>query len=96
MRTWFMGVFAGLWMAAASAASPAKTVVFDLQNFSCPACRITVEKALDRVPGVTARTVDAASATARVTFDPVRASEASVARAISASGFPAKARKTGG
>jgi copper chaperone CopZ len=96
MRTWLVGLLAALWMTAASAASPAKTVVFDLQNFSCPACRITVEKALDHAPGVTARNVDAASATARVTFDPARTSEASVARAITASGFPAKARKTGG
>ena len=96
MRTWLVGLFAGLGMTAASAASPAKTVVFDLQNFSCAACRFTVEKALDHVPGVTARKVDPASATVRVTFDPARTSETGVARASTASGFPAKARKSGG
>ena len=96
MRTWLVGLLAGLWMTAASAASPAKTVVFDLQNFSCAACRITVEKALDHVPGVMARKVDPASATVRVTFDPTRTSAGGVARAITASGFPAKARQTGG
>lgn len=96
MRTWLIGIALGLSMTAAHAAGAAKTVVFELKNFSCPACRITVEKALDRVPGVTARQVDAGAATARVTFDPARVSQSEVARAITQAGFPATAKAAGG
>lgn len=96
MRKWWLGVIAGLWVAVAAAAPPARTVVFDLKNFTCAACKFTVEKALDKAAGVTSRVVDPKAGTVRVTFDPARTSVDSVARAITNAGFPASARKNGG
>ncbi|TBR10840.1 MAG: copper chaperone [Lysobacter sp.] len=73
----------------ASAASPLKVAVYRVDNFTCPACGLTVRKALDRVPGVVAKDIDAKAATVRVTFDPRKVSQATVASAITNAGFPA-------
>ena len=73
---------------AAQAASP-HAVAFKVKNFTCAACAITITKALDRVPGVSARSVDAKTETVRITFDPARVSEAQLAAALRDAGFPA-------
>lgn len=72
---------------AAYAAKP-QAVTFKVENFTCAACAITITKALDRVPGVSTRTVDAKTETVRITFDPARVSEARLAAALRDSGFP--------
>jgi mercuric ion binding protein len=48
------------------------------------------------VPGVTGQQVDTDAATVKVTFDPALTSEATVAKAITDAGFPAKLRSSGG
>jgi mercuric transport protein len=95
MRKEILGLTALLWVGLASAATP-KTVVLDVKNVTCPACRLTIEKALDEVPGITAEHVDTEAATVKVTFDPARTSESAVAKAITNAGFPAKVRSSGG
>lgn len=95
MRKAILGLMALLWVGLALAAVP-KTVTLDVQNVTCPACRLTIEKALDKVPGVSRQEVDTEAATVKVTFDPTRTSESAVAKAITDAGFPAKARVTGG
>ncbi|CAG4973135.1 heavy-metal-associated domain-containing protein [Novilysobacter luteus] len=90
-----IGMTATLWLGLATAATP-KKVVLDVENMTCPACSITIEKALDKVPGVTGKHVDTQAATVTVTFDPERVTVPAVARAISDAGFPAKARANGG
>jgi mercuric ion binding protein len=72
----------------AHAASP-QNVTFKLKNFTCAACAITITKALDRVPGISSKKVDAKSEMVRITFDPARVSEARLAAALRDSGFPA-------
>ena len=94
-KTWLIGLTAALWLGLAIAATP-KKVVLDVENMTCPACSITIEKALDKVPGVTGKQVDTEAATVTVTFDPKRVTAPAVARAISDAGFPAKARANGG
>jgi copper chaperone CopZ len=84
-----------VWTGLVSAATPTRAV-FDVQNLTCPACAITIEKALDRVPGVTATEVDADKALVTVDFDADRTSAPAVAKAISEAGFPAKPRPSGG
>jgi copper chaperone CopZ len=84
-----------LWSGLAAAATPTRTV-FDVKNVTCPACSITIEKALDRVPGVTATHVDVERAIVTVDFDADRTSAPAVAKAISEAGFPASARPAGG
>lgn len=86
-----VGLAAWLWVAAASAAEPRK-VLLDVENMTCPACAITIGIALDKVPGVTDKRIDAGTETVTVTFDPERTSVAAVAKAVTEAGFPAKAR----
>src|SRR3546814_1425781 len=68
MRKWILALVAALSGGAALAATPA-TVVFDAENMTCPACGITIRKALEKVPGVTETKVDTRAETVTVTFD---------------------------
>jgi len=91
MRKILPGLVLTLWMGLAWAATP-KRVALHVENMTCPACSITIEKALDKVPGVTARRVDTQAATVTVTFDAERTSTAAIAKAITEAGFPATAK----
>ena len=92
---WMSGIVFALSAGLATAAAP-KTVVLDVQNMTCAACGITIGKALDEVPGVQSKQVDAEAATVTVVFDPSRTSVQAVSQAVSEAGFPAKARADGG
>jgi mercuric transport protein len=94
MRQWIVGLMM-LWSGMALAATPKKAVL-DVENMTCPACSITIEKALDKVPGVSKTQVDAKAATVTVDFDAERTNVPAIARAIGDAGFPAKARANGG
>ncbi|AWT14849.1 MULTISPECIES: heavy-metal-associated domain-containing protein [Stenotrophomonas] len=91
MRKILLGLVFTAWMGLAWAATP-KQVVLQVKNMTCPACSITIEKALDNVPGVTARRVDTQGATVTVTFDAERTDAAAIAKAITDAGFPATAK----
>lgn len=95
MRKWIFGLAAVMWAGTVLSATP-KKVVLDVENMTCPSCSITIGKALEKVPGVTDKRVDAKAATVTVTFDPERTSIPVVVRAITDAGFPAKARAAGG
>lgn len=88
MRMWAMALATLGWMGHAVAAPPA-TVVLDAANMTCPACSITIEKALERVSGVTATDVDTRAGTVTVTFDAQHTSTSEIAQAITEAGFPA-------
>jgi mercuric transport protein len=94
MHKWLGGLMA-VWVGIAFAATPNK-VVLDVENMTCPACSITIEKALDKVPGVTGTKIDTKAATVTVTFDAERTTVSAVAVAITEAGFPAKVRTNGG
>ena len=51
-----------VWAGMAFAATP-KQAVLDVEKMTCPACGITIEKALDKVPGVTGTKCDTKAAT---------------------------------
>lgn len=72
------------------AAEP-RTVVLDVQNMTCELCPITVRKSLDKVPGVTAATIDLGKKTATVKFDPDRANVVALVKATTNAGFPSTA-----
>jgi mercuric ion transport protein len=65
-----------------------ETVTLDVKNMACPACPITVKKALEKLPGVTNATVDFEKKTAGVTFDPDKASPATLTKATSDAEYP--------
>ena len=89
MRKWTMGLVAALWAGWAMAATP-QTVVLAVENMTCPACRITIEKALGQVHGVSRQHVDTEGGTVTVAFDADLTSAAKLADAITNAGFPAK------
>jgi mercuric ion binding protein len=95
MRNWLLGLAIALWASLAVAATT-QTVVLEVKNMTCPACSITIEKALEKVQGVSGQRIDTKAGTVTVTFDGERTSVPKVAEAISNAGFPAQARATGG
>ena len=75
----------------ALAANP-QTVVLDVANMTCDLCPITVKKALGKVPGVATIKVDLDKKTATVQYDPGKADVATLVKATTNAGFPAKAQ----
>ncbi|GAA4782882.1 heavy-metal-associated domain-containing protein [Lysobacter hankyongensis] len=90
MRKIFLGLILTAWMGITCAAMP-KQVVLRVENMTCPACSITIEKALDKVSGVTAKRVNVRDATVTVGFDSERTNPGVIAKAITDAGFPATA-----
>ncbi len=89
MRTLIIGLIAVFWFGLAVAAPP-KKVVLAVENFTCPACSLTIAMALKKVPGVSGQHIDAKAATVTVTYDPAKTTVAAVSRAVTNAGFPAK------
>ena len=80
-----MVLCAGLALAA-----PPQTATLAVENMTCRTCPIVVKKALERVPGVSATSVDFDKKTATVTFDPAKVSTARLTQATTEAGFPSK------
>jgi mercuric ion binding protein len=67
-----------------------QTVVLDVQKMTCSFCSLTVQKALERVPGVADTKIDYDKKTATVKFDPEKVTPAALMKATSEAGFPSK------
>lgn len=89
MRPLFLAVILATPLGAL--AGDPQTVVLDVRNMTCELCPITVKKALDKVPGVAATTIDLAKKTATVKFDPDRANVATLMMATTNAGYPSAA-----
>ena len=63
---------------------------FAIKNMACATCPITVRKAMERVAGVSAVSVDFTAKTARTTYDPRRTSPAQITAASTDAGYPAR------
>jgi len=70
-----------------------KTVTLDVKNMTCAVCPITVRKALEKVPGVSAVKVDFAKKTAIVTYDPDKTKPEALTRATTNAGYPSTIEK---
>ena len=79
-----------LLTAGAVFAAPPQTATLAVVNMTCGTCPIVVKKALEKVPGVSATSLDFAKKTATVTFDPDKASTARLTQATTEAGFPSK------
>lgn len=95
MRVLAIGLGILLSADLAAAATP-HTVELRVKNMTCPACSITIEKALKKVDGVSRQRIDTEAGTVTVTFDGELTSTAKVAEAITNAGFPARIKATGG
>ena len=69
---------------------------FDIEGMTCASCVKRVEKALTRVDGVVAASVNLANETATVTHDPSTAPLDALAAAVGKSGYTATARVAAG
>ena len=83
-------LIAVLLASPAALAGDPQTVVLDMQKMTCSLCSITIQKALQKVPGVAGAKVDYDKKTATVKFDPEKANLAALVRATTDAGFPAK------
>lgn len=74
-------------------AAPPISVTLEVQNMTCEICPITVKKALQKVPGVNAVTVDFDKKTATVTFDPDQTTYEALTKATMNAGYPSTVQK---
>lgn len=88
--------FALLASSPLALAAGLQTASFDVENMTCPTCAITIEKALERIDGVTAVQVDPDAATVTVEFDPEQSTQTAIQEAISEAGFPARPERSDG
>ena len=77
---------------AARAGTP-QTVVLYVQNMTCAVCPITVQKALEKVPGVTEVKINFDSRIATVKFNSDKTTPAILVKATADAGFPTSPRK---
>lgn len=91
MRMILIALLAALPVAALAAAQ--KTVTLNVQHMTCPVCPITVKKALDEVPGVSAAKVDFDKKTATVSYDPDKARLDDLTTATANAGYPSTVQK---
>lgn len=95
MSRW-LPVVVGAWLAllpGTTCAEP-RTVTLEVSRMVCPACPITVKKALKRVDGVLQAEVSFEKKEATVTFDDARTNIDQLVKATRNAGFPSK--KKGG
>ncbi|MEO7253076.1 MAG: heavy metal translocating P-type ATPase [Casimicrobium sp.] len=62
-------------------------------GMTCASCVMRVERALKKVPGVAEATVNLATESARVTFDPARANDGRLRRAVRDAGYEPRTAK---
>lgn len=77
----------------AAFAAPLETATLAVEKMTCGTCPIVVKKALTKVSGVSAASVDFDKKTATVTFDPDKASVDRLTQATTEAGFPSKLAK---
>ena len=94
MRQWLFATVAILGLGIAHAATPG-TAVLHAQNMTCPACNVTIRKALSRITGVTGTQIDLKAETVTVTFDADRTTPSALVRAVTDAGFPATVQTHG-
>ncbi|AKX95278.1 copper ion-binding protein [Moorella thermoacetica] len=65
-------------------------VTLQVEGMSCNHCKMSVERALKNLDGVTAATVDLGARTAHVTYDSSRVDIEAMKKAISDAGYEVK------
>lgn len=91
-RTFWASALAAAFALGAQAGEP-KQAVLEVPSMNCALCPLSVKKALEKVPGVLSAKADLATKTAEATYDPDRVSVEKLAKAVTAAGYPATARK---
>ena len=94
IKTLLAAVFALLVLVAPAWASP-ETVTLNVSGMTCPACPITVKKALEKVPGVSKVDVRFEKKQVLVTFDDAKTNTDALVKATTNAGYPSQPEKAG-
>jgi mercuric ion binding protein len=92
IKTLLATVFALLVLVAPAWASP-QTVTLNVSGMTCPACPITVKKALEKVPGVSKVDVQFEKKQVLVTFDDAKTNTDALVKATTNAGYPSQPEK---
>lgn len=92
VKTMLVAVIASLVLVVSASASP-KTVTLNVSGMTCPACPITVKKALEKVPGVSKVDVQFEKKQVLVTFDDAKTSTDVLVKATTNAGYPSQPEK---
>jgi mercuric ion binding protein len=86
------GVLIALVLAAPAWASP-RTVILNVPGMTCPACPVTVKKALGKVSGVSNIDVRYEKRQVLVTFDDAKTNTDVLVKATTDAGYPSQPEK---
>ncbi len=92
IKTLLATVIAPLVLVAPAWASP-QTVTLNVSGMTCPACPITVKKALEKVPGVSKVDVRFEKKQVLVTFDDAKTNTDALVKATTNAGYPSQPEK---
>ena len=92
LKTLLAAVIAALVWLAPAWASP-QTVTLNVSGMTCPACPITVKKALEKVPGVSNVDVRFENKQVLVTFDDAKTNTDALVKATTSAGYPSQPEK---
>jgi len=92
IKTLLAGIAAALVMAASALASP-QMVTLNVSGMTCPACPITVKKALEKVSGVSKVEVRYEKKQVLVTFDDAKTNTDALMKATTNAGYPSQPEK---
>ncbi len=92
MKTLLAGVLTALVLSLPAWASP-KTVTLNVSGMTCPACPITVKKALEKVSGVSKIDVQYEKKQVVVTFDDAKTNIDALVKATTNAGYPSQPEK---
>src|SRR6266851_7136408 len=94
LKTLLAAVIGALVWLAPAWASP-QTVTLTVSGMTCPACPITVKKALEKVPGVSKVDVRFEKKQVLVTFDDAKTNMDALVKATTNAGYPSQPEKAG-
>jgi len=81
-------LIAALLLAAPVAAADTARIELSVPGMDCPACPITVRKALEKTPGVKSAKVDLATKSAVVEYNPRATSPERLLKSTANAGYP--------
>ena len=94
IRNLLAAVIVQLVLVASAWASP-QTVTLNVSGMTCPACPITVKKALEKVAGVSKVEVRFEKKQVLVTFDDAKTNTDALVKATTNAGYPSQPEKVG-
>ena len=92
MKRMFAVIGCGVLLAGSAWAAP-KSITLNVPGMTCPACPITIKKALMKQPGVTAVNVVYAKKELVVKFDDAKTTPSAIMKSTASVGFPSQIAK---